>query len=148
VVRIEQSRRKLTPGELVALCYILGAPLLEFMRGEGKVWPGPGVSVAAADLPKLLEGKTPESLSDTSDRDADDWFSGKRRSAFDLADQRAAKAIGVEVLLISLLAHKLWGQSLTRERDRRAGRGANRMSKAHVTRELYTELSAAIAKTR
>lgn len=147
VLRLEQGRRKLGAGELLGLCFLFRVPLAELLQGAGDAWPTAGLKLAAAEIPQLLEGERPPSAESPVDRRIAPHVprAGARP---DLADDRAAKAIGATPLLISLLSHKLWGRSLSAERDRRAGPGANRMKKAHATRELYTELSAAIAQAR
>lgn len=69
------------------------------------------------------------------------------------AEQRAARRFGVSPLVVALVAHHLWGRSLTAERDARFAAAPYEASvtqsqgKAHrgwITRELLAELEPAI----
>ena len=88
------------------------------------------------------------------------WPSAPRRDLIDAerdavqeVEQRAARRLGVSPpWLVSLAARKMWGRSLTAERDRRlalvgAGTpGSLRAQAGHITRELMKELETAFAE--
>jgi transcriptional regulator with XRE-family HTH domain len=150
VLRIEQGRRKLTLGETVGLCFVFGVPLQELLQGEGIALVVPeGLRMPLAAMGELLESGTRPSGAETpQDRRLSPLLRQNPPRPPDLAEQRAAKAIGTDVAVIRLVARQLWGRSLSEERDKRAGKNANRMHKSHVTRELYMELQSALAQLR
>jgi transcriptional regulator with XRE-family HTH domain len=59
------------------------------------------------------------------------------------AVRHLAGTLGLKDTQVSALALKLWGRSLSQVRDEQAGPGANAMKKAHVSRRLKKEISAA-----
>lgn len=71
-------------------------------------------------------------------------------AATGVAEQKAARTLGISAYEVSELAHACWGQSLTRERDARAAdelpkdtpRRTRQAIRGHVTRELIAELKA------
>lgn len=69
---------------------------------------------------------------------------GRVRSASSLAEERAAKALGLAPLSLAALSLHLWGHTLSEERDSRVGDDANAQYKGRVTRELRAELKKAL----
>lgn len=71
-------------------------------------------------------------------------------AATGVAEQKAARTLGMDAHELSELAHLCWGQSLTMERDARvadelpkdAPRRTRQAIRGHVTRELLAELKA------
>lgn len=57
-----------------------------------------------------------------------------------LAEGKAAKSLGISQAALLGSAAALWGKSLTREREERAGISAATQDKGHVTRQLMAEL--------
>lgn len=57
-----------------------------------------------------------------------------------LAEQRAAKDLGVDVERLALLALSRWGRTWSAERDDRAGEGANAQRRGQVARSMKDEL--------
>jgi transcriptional regulator with XRE-family HTH domain len=69
------------------------------------------------------------------------------------ADERLAERLGVGVGVVIAAAERLWGHSLTEERDRReadlgADTGDRRARRGHITRELSAELAREINNTK
>lgn len=71
------------------------------------------------------------------------------------AEQKAARKLGVHPAIVALAAERLWGQSLTAERDRRVKDRPPEDSprrlqaiRGHVTRLLITQLSEVIGKRK
>jgi transcriptional regulator with XRE-family HTH domain len=69
------------------------------------------------------------------------------------AEEKAASKLGVTATLVALAARKLWGRSLTQERDRRVAENGTQRSAAtlqairgHVTRALLEEIEPILAK--
>jgi len=65
--------------------------------------------------------------------------------AFDsirVTDRRAAKALGLSLMELTTWAVRLWGHSLTTERDRRAGPDADVSQLGSITRQLRDEIEA------
>lgn len=69
---------------------------------------------------------------------------GRVKSARTLAEERAAKALGLTSLSLAALSLHLWGHTLSEERDKRVGDDANAQQKGRVTRELRAELKKAL----
>jgi hypothetical protein len=61
-----------------------------------------------------------------------------------LAEQRLAKALGIGTPRLADLSSQLWGATFGEERDRRAGAGASRQKKGHISRGLRAELEKAL----
>lgn len=69
------------------------------------------------------------------------------------AEEKAAAKFGVTATLVALAARKLWGRSLTQERDRRVAANSSERSagalqaiRGHVTRGLLDELEPILSK--
>lgn len=60
------------------------------------------------------------------------------------AEARMAKALGVHEENLAALSGYLWGQTLSAERNRRAGAGANAQDRGRITRRLKAELKAVL----
>lgn len=72
------------------------------------------------------------------------------------AERKAGRALGVDPVAVSTVAHKKWGRSFTAERDARAaglleegaGRRALQALRGHVTRQLLAELAPILEEKR
>jgi len=63
-----------------------------------------------------------------------------------LADERAARRLGLSVWAVTSWAVKLWGHSLTAERDRVLGEGASPQKRGRLTRELVEQIEEAVRR--
>lgn len=61
-----------------------------------------------------------------------------------LAEERVAKALGVDVRTLSVASFHLWERTFTEERDRRAGPDANKQKRGQITRTMRAELAAVV----
>jgi len=61
-----------------------------------------------------------------------------------LTELRVAAALGITTEQLGAESLRLWDTMFSNERDRRAGPGANRQKRGHVTRQLKAELQKAI----
>ena len=59
-------------------------------------------------------------------------------------EERMRKSLGMSSMLLANISASLWGRTFSQERDRRAGEGANAQKRGQVTRQMRTELQAAI----
>lgn len=66
----------------------------------------------------------------------------ERRSGLD--EQRLAKRLEISANRLGIESLRLWGQSFSDERDRRAGEDANAQKRGRVSRELQSELKKAL----
>lgn len=60
-----------------------------------------------------------------------------------LAEERAAKKLGVSPATVAGKARRLWGHTVDDEATKRAGEGASPQARGHVTRQLIKELQEA-----
>jgi transcriptional regulator with XRE-family HTH domain len=63
-------------------------------------------------------------------------------------EERTSKALGIDKTALADWSAKLWKRPFSEERDRRAGDGANAQKRGQVTREMRTELEAAMRAAR
>jgi len=95
----------------------------------------PGVVLTGAELTKIARGKPfPLRDSTTPPQPA-------------LAEQRLARALGIEHIQLVEMSQQLWGMTFTAERNRRAGAG-NQQRKGRISRELRAELEKALTDGR
>jgi len=87
-------------------------------------------------------------------KDAFFWRKLKQHAAGD-AEQKAARKLGVEPVVIAVAAYNLWDRSLSDERDHRAKEltitsSAGRLQniRGHVTRELLRELERVLKRRK
>lgn len=73
-----------------------------------------------------------------------------RRGGFTEADQRAARGLGLTTSAFAYVAHHLWKQSMTNERERRVrelvSSPASSGVRAHMTRQLLKEARTVLAE--
>ena len=94
------------------------------------------LSITTADLANVAHG---EAFPSPIRRHGDEL----QRSG--LAEQRLAKALGISGSRLADVSFRLWGRTVSEERDNRAGAGANRQKKARVSRDLRAEIERAVA---
>jgi transcriptional regulator with XRE-family HTH domain len=63
-------------------------------------------------------------------------------------EERTSKALGIDKTELADWSAALWKRTFSEERDRRAGDGANAQKRGQVTRQMRTELEAAIRAAR
>ena len=59
-------------------------------------------------------------------------------------EERTRKSLGISPMLLATATASLWKRNFSQERDRRAGAGANAQKRGQITRQMRTELQAAI----
>lgn len=153
---------ELTPEAMATLkvirAMLAGPPVARWIRISERLWDIPQfrdapntLGVQFEKLNKLLR-KAEEYLGPEFSTDAAiDAIQG----AAGPAEVKAAYKLQVKPIDISLAAFKLWGRSLTQERNRRAGEAARaatlrslRYTKGHITRVLLLELAPTLQKPR
>lgn len=109
------------PGRTITLADLLDA-------GDGPVTLKPGLVLTGSELTGIGRGEAfprpPRTLASPPPR---------------VAEQRLARALGIEEERLAELSQQLWGTTFTAERDRRAGAG-NQQKKGQISRELRAEL--------
>jgi transcriptional regulator with XRE-family HTH domain len=179
VAAIETGRRELTLPELALLLAILDTNLGDILKDAGTIELVPGREVVdAEDLvaglcgrQKLGEVITVHPTIARALAKAYEALRAERKAiwpkatqaqvihaeqAMGEADAKAARSLGVTPRQVTLAAHRLWGRSLTEERDARvldriSDRASARTRQAlrgHVTRTLIDELRPVVAGGR
>jgi transcriptional regulator with XRE-family HTH domain len=146
---------KLTPDAMASLkvirAMLAGSPAAQWQRISERLWDLPQFK----DAPNVL-GAQFERLNERL-RQAEDYLGPEfptetaisaLEAAAGQAEVKAAYKLKVKPLDISLAAFRLWGRSLTQERNRRVGEAAREASfrslqatKGHITRQLLKELA-------
>jgi len=160
---IERGKRRLSVGEVIALAHVLGVTIADFLQADDWVWLTPGLR--AKGLPDVCSGVL-EQLAEVEDV-RDRFVAGAlarspaKKRVYTQAELKAAATLGTSPVLLAVTARRLWGRSLTEERDRRVdehmqrseAEGGPELARAglqalrgHITRELYAELQAWRAK--
>ncbi|QDQ98114.1 helix-turn-helix domain-containing protein [Tomitella fengzijianii] len=130
---------------------VRGAAIVSALRGEpldlasGDVRGGVEElqDVAAKGIERAaLDGRLPESVPRLFGHSR--TVIRQLAQASGVAEERAAKSLGLNPASLAALSYHLWGRTLSEERDRRVGEGANAQHKGQVTRELRAELKAAL----
>jgi hypothetical protein len=115
------------------------------------------------ELRKLLSGRIvkvkrleTENDEDRSELTPEEWILSERFPIDDPAilmrvhrsagatEERVRKSLGIPPMLLATVSASLWKRTFSQERDRRAGKGANAQKRGQVTRQMRTELQAAI----
>lgn len=174
VAEFETGARGLSIEEAILIAVALGVPLDELIGKGPRVALGEAVAqvddVGAVVVGDLSPERAFESVFDLPWRRAkredyarlrrykDLWPRGSYqqiRAALTAAESEvegvAARSFGIEPAVLSVLAFKRWGRSLTDERDARieeAGTGAKRGFRGWVTRGLKEELRPDVEATR
>ncbi len=149
VAAIEQGRRRLTIEELALLPWLLERAGVQhgtraLLGDDDRIDLAPRVTVSGWVLAGMLgrPGETGFVLPQADDP----LWAAMRRGGREAAEMRAAEALGARPRDIAMTAVRLWGRSLSEERDARlaqrtdlAGRDIHRAA-GHVTRQLIREL--------
>ena len=133
VSEIEAGERGLDLGEFIVLALVgLGVPPAELLSGmEGPVWIAGSLVLDLGQLRDILvttPPPNPEPGIEVADRQE--------------AERKAARRLGIPVAEVVAISVRLWGQSLTAERDGRIAPDANHAARGHVTRLLVEEIAA------
>ena len=151
---------KLTPDAMASLkvirAMLAGSPTAHWRRISQRLWDIPqfkdAPNVLGAQFEKLNERLRhaeeylgPEFASDTAIH--------AMEAAAGQAEVKAAYKMQVKPLDVSLASFRLWGRSLTQERNRRVGEAAREASfrslqatRGHITRQLLKELAPTLKK--
>jgi hypothetical protein len=164
VAAVERGVRDLTVPESLALAAALRTDLPSLLSGLGDVEISPGTTVAGSQLAHHLvdQPQGPWSirheLGDVQVNFATGGLAGfgdvvgRLSGHYSDIDRNAAERFGVEPATISLTAERLWGQSLTEERELRVDAAvppdatprSRQAARGHITRALNRELRAAL----
>lgn len=153
---IERGTRDLTIPEVAVILAVLGMSLEDALGGGGVVALSDVVAVRADKLVDQLVGRRATWAFATRSPQTGrlTWrtsLSGYVHEVGD-AEQKIGRRLDVTPEVVAEAAHKLWGRSLTDERDRRVGEQASedatprtlRALRGHVTRALLAELEPAV----
>lgn len=145
VAKIEGGQRELKAGELLLLPYVLRVALEELIPTTKFADLGPGLSkVETKALRSLLRGSVPNPVSSPVTEPAE-------------AEEKAGRTLGWRVDDVTNRAVRLWGLSLTGERERRlmrqlGGRSVPPESKqairGRITRQLLVELAGTVKERK
>lgn len=140
--------------------------LAEFLRGDGKVAIGRGISVTLDSLRHVVAGASIEALRHdlsyaiphaadmvSADIERDkrilgdppppEFYGYNRRGLIAAqSETKALRTLAVPASTLSALAFAAWGRSLSEERDARSPEGATPQKRGRITRELVEELQA------
>lgn len=127
-----------------------GVTLADLLAGESFVALNDTLSVRAPVLAGVCRGKTfwlgkdnwRMKFRPASGREVTALVETLQRSG--LTEQRLAQRLGIHVDHLASLSSRLWQQTFSEERDRRAGPDANRQKRGQVSRALQKELEKAI----
>jgi transcriptional regulator with XRE-family HTH domain len=162
VAAIESGRRHVSNGEMAVLPLVLAEVSDGLVRtvadllpdGDEPIALGPGLVLPIRQVKELLGGHatsmpTPDVIARAP--------SSPALEAQDDAVQKAAAVLRVRPDAVVAAAHRLWGRSLTEEREERLRRrlgpdptSARRLQalRGHTTRELLDELRPLLKKSR
>lgn len=169
---LESGQRQIELGEFFALAVALDTRPGGLLEGEGSAIVAGGAEASLESLARLFNKRSqpPEVVVDhlrldsTWDRIAATAPAGlftptvlkaikRDLSAFiaateNPAELKAARKLGVSSLLIGGAAYRLWGRSLTAERDARVGPDANHATRGRVTRHLVEDIKQLLQEAR
>ena len=127
------ARETVRLDELLILSAAFGVPLAVWFKGEGDVVIAGHTSLSRAEMRQALTGEVPMAEAIVVDFEkAEDQL---------IADRRAAERLGVPEHRVTAAAVKLWGHTLTQERDRRLGSSDARNLRAGMTKRLIREIA-------
>ena len=156
IAGIERGTRDLTLPELAALVHVLGTSVQKLFRGGGPVYLDEGVVIETDILLDALFGRR-QGQWDFATEPTAAIVRGRHgvvagfvpEEDRGVAEQKAARKLSVPTETIAATAQKLWGRSLTVERDARVARSVPtgvpprslQALRGHVTRQLLTEVA-------
>jgi len=166
VAKIEHGQRSLTNlGDLVILCLALKVKLKDWIPDEGELSLGPGPSLPAESIKRLLGGEAPElpfkkQLALHPSIFQESRLQAIEKEALGQAEQKAAAKLTKDLrrqitpIDVAWAAWRLWDMSLTNRRDQEVaarpavGMRSLQANRGHITRRLQDELKAALKKPR
>jgi hypothetical protein len=170
VASLEAGSRSVDVGELVILAATLSAPVDELLKGDEAVALTPAATAGLPTVRNLLAGTIPpnkvtldssdaalfvQAAQNVAQRIKHRWPNAKpaaivkaERGASGLAEQKAARSLGVEPFDIAMASVQCWGVTLTDRRNavvnQRADSNATARSiqaiRGRVTRQLIDEI--------
>ena len=145
VKNIETGVRVVSIAEWFMLLVIFDVSAEQFFGEITVLLPSPAVGLRPADLKDILAGRSGLSPSDAMAealRQEEETLPARR-----VAEEKAARALRVDVADIDEATWRLWGTTLTQERDRQLGLTAGDRNarsrqalRGHITRRLLKEL--------
>ena len=151
VKNIEAGTRDLTIAEWFLVLMIFDASVAEFFGdiSDRLILLSSAVARPPQSLADMVSGRPTISWA-LSDADAERWRRDEEMNAERrLAEQKAARALGVDVLKLKKAAQRLWARPLTHEREAQLAlmtKGADvdprtrQALRGHITRRLLKEL--------
>lgn len=162
---VEAGSRRLDITETILLSGALGVGVLELLAGDDVVRLTENTTAHLNGVREMLSTWKTGDMRKTDPEVTATWGlrvdaggspSQEDLAAAQIAERRAATKLGVAPHDIAAAAHELWGQSMTKERDRRtadqAGDNVTPSSRqalrGRVTRQLLGELAARISEAK
>lgn len=127
------ARETVRLDELLILSAAFGVPLAVWFEGEGDVVIAGHTTFTRDEIRQTLTGAVPMAEAIVVDFEKVDDHT--------IADRRAAERLGVPVGRVLHAAERLWGHTLTQERDRRLGGSDARNLRAGMTKRLIREIA-------
>lgn len=178
VAAVETGRRAVDLGEYFLLPVVLEhavgfeVDLASLVPPASRVRLGPGAVASGAALAAAMGGRLLDALDEVTTPGSTSAATGFReavktahrvwpaarpadmvaaeRDSAQLVEARCAARLGISPFEAALAARRLWGRSMTEERNSRLAGGGNaataRAHAGHVTRSLTAELRAALVK--
>ena len=127
------ARETIRFDELLILSDAFHVPLTVWFEGDGDVVIAGHTSLTRAEIRQALTGEVPFPEPIIVDFSKVDDYT--------IADRRAAERLGVPEHRVTAAAVKLWGHTLTEERDHRLGGSDARNLRAGMTKRLIREIA-------
>jgi transcriptional regulator with XRE-family HTH domain len=170
VAAVETNRRAVALDEAFLLTMVLECSFADLLDGDGAARLG---SRAEVDLETLRQLATGEKGGEVTGFTTSERSRAAREAEHELrrlrplwpkmtlndlhraeeaaegeAERKAARRLGVDPVTISVIAHRVWGHSLTAERDEQAGPDAGAAARGHITRALLDFLEGYLGQRR
>jgi transcriptional regulator with XRE-family HTH domain len=160
VAAVETSRRAVGLDEALLLAIVLECKVAELFEGDVDVRMGTRAQVHLSTARQLVQGYGGDDVANftTPNRSSADgtdligiwrriWPSMKvgdiervENGAAGEAERKAARKLGIDPIDVSVAAHRLWGQSLTEERDAQVSPESSPATRGHITRALLLQI--------
>lgn len=167
VAAVEAGRKTLDLTEVVLVTVAVGGGLPELLAGDGEAALSQLAQMSLESIRSILSGDDPISAVTTADKTlaklasqvkTRDKVNARRRATlppYGEAEQKAARKLGVSVELLAETSFRLWGHSLTDEREARVGPLSRsdsitslRALRGRVTRQLLADLEPQLVRRR
>lgn len=136
--------RYITPIQINDSLALFDVDVVRLLSGQPAAGPEPVET--DADDPALLLGwkQTPFERKVAQHYEVDLAKVGRIAKSSGATEDRVRKSLGISTSLLTHLSAALWDKGFSQERDRRAGESANAQKRGRITREMQSELQAAI----